>query len=51
MRRRLEQISLLLAVGAVGLVLAVLLSACGSSYGGGGGGKTPSGTTSTGNGY
>jgi hypothetical protein len=50
MRRRLEQISLLLAVGAVGLVLAVLLSACGSSSGGGGG-KTPSGTTSTGNGY
>ncbi len=53
MRRTVVKISLLIAVGLAGLVLAFALTGCGSSYGGGGGGgKSQTGNTSTtGGGY
>jgi hypothetical protein len=52
MRQTVVKISLLIAVGLAGLVLAFALTGCGSSYGGGGGGKSQTGNTSTtGGGY
>lgn len=51
MRRNLVKISLLVAIGVTGLLLALALAGCGGGYGGGGGGKSQTGSTSTGGGY
>jgi hypothetical protein len=51
MRRSLTKISSLVVVGLAGLVLALAVAGCGSSYGGGGGGKSQTGSTTTGGGY